>query len=112
VPRPPHIEVNKRFKQLVIEFNGGLVEGAQSKFARAVGVSSHSVNQWVMGIHTPSSLVRVRIASELNLPLSEIEEMFSRQAIARQSETPGQYPRLKRLKVEQGKIVELEILFD
>ncbi|MGC8728269.1 MAG: helix-turn-helix domain-containing protein [Elusimicrobiales bacterium] len=65
-----------RFRDLVIKWNKGIVNGMQTNFAKAIGVSQYSVSRWLKG-DVPNERLRLKIAKELGISVDELVSFFS-----------------------------------
>jgi SOS-response transcriptional repressor LexA len=58
-------------------WNGGIDRGAQTRFAKALGVKPSVVSRWAAGTLAPGEELRPKIARELGVTIQELEEMFA-----------------------------------
>jgi predicted transcriptional regulator len=69
-------KMNKR-EELIRNWNGGIFRCAQSKLAKALGVSTPTITRWVKGDLIPSEIQVKKMSRILKKPEEEIKEIFN-----------------------------------
>lgn len=79
-------------KEKIIEANGGIERGAQSRFAAKIHASRVSVSEWIKGTRMPGELMLERIARELRISVEELLSLLPGGATAPPPAAPGAAP--------------------
>ena len=64
------------FLQFLKDWNGGILRGAQAKFARTIGVSKVTVMSWANGSMIPSEVQFKKMAKIFGKPEEKINNIF------------------------------------
>ena len=64
------------FNDALKKWNGGILHGAQTPFAKAIGVASNTVSQWANGKLRPGEAVAQKIAREFDMTVEEVMALF------------------------------------
>lgn len=63
------------FNDTLRAYNHGVLRGAQTRLAKAVGVAPNTVSQWVGGL-LPGEAIRPKVAKELGVSVAQLVGMF------------------------------------
>lgn len=66
------------FKEALKRWNGGVSRGAQTRFAKALGINQATVSQWVNGNLQPGEEMLGKVAKLLRISEAESVRMFTR----------------------------------
>lgn len=64
------------FQTLLARWNRGVSRGAQTKFARLVGVAPNTVSQWVRGVSQPAEDLLPKVAKALEVAQEKLDRLF------------------------------------
>lgn len=66
------------FNQALVKWNGGITRGAQTRFAKALGISNKTVSLWARGTLQPGERQLPKIARELGIAIEDAMILFKK----------------------------------